>query len=143
MAVVEELCDEERFAKNLTPPSLARVRPLAGDGLFTAFHGEPNWQKAHDVLLPGFSYAGLRNYHEAMLAINRRMITGWDAQAGRQSVNVSDDLQKLAMDTVALAGFGARFESFDHDAWRPSRRVSPLPSASSEKAETHRDSSPS
>lgn len=117
-ALVEELCDEGRFAKNLTP-SLARVRPLAGDGLFTAFYAEPNWQKAHDVLLPGFSYAGLRNYHEAMLDINRRMITGWDAQAGRQSVNVSDDLQKLAMDTVALAGFGARFDSFDHDGLAP------------------------
>lgn len=118
LELVEELCDEDRFAKNLTP-SLARVRPLAGDGLFTAFHGEPNWQKAHDVLLPGFSYAGLRNYHDAMLDINCRMIARWDALAGQQPVHVADDLQKLAMDTVALAGFGARFESFDHDGLAP------------------------
>ena len=118
MELVEELCDEQRFAKNLTP-SLARVRPLAGDGLFTAFHGEPNWQKAHDVLLPGFSYAGLRNYHDAMLDINGRMIARWDAKAGRESVNISDDLQKLAMDTVGLAGFGAQFASFDHDGLAP------------------------
>lgn len=116
--LVEELCDEARFAKNLTP-SLARVRPLAGDGLFTAFHGESNWQKAHDVLLPGFSYAGLRNYHSAMLDINSRMIERWDARAGRQPVDVSGDLQKLAMDTVALAGFGARFESYDHEGLAP------------------------
>jgi cytochrome P450 / NADPH-cytochrome P450 reductase len=116
--LVEELCDENRFAKNLTP-TLARVRPLAGDGLFTAYHGEPNWQKAHDVLLPGFSYAGLRNYHGAMLDINCQLVDRWDACAGRRPVNVSDDLQKLAMDTVALAGFGARFESFDHDGLAP------------------------
>ncbi|HTM85530.1 MAG TPA: cytochrome, partial [Mycobacterium sp.] len=45
LELVEELCDESRFAKNLMH-SLARVRPLAGDGLFTAYHGEPNWQKA-------------------------------------------------------------------------------------------------
>ena len=51
LALVEELCDESRFAKNPTA-GLARVRALAGDGLFTAYHGEPNWQKAHDVLLP-------------------------------------------------------------------------------------------
>ena len=116
--LVEELCDESRFAKNLTA-SLARVRPLAGDGLFTAFHGEPNWQKAHDVLLPGFSYAGLRNYHDAMLDINCQMLSRWDARVGVGPVDVSDDLQKLAMDTVGLAGFGARFDSYDHDGLAP------------------------
>ncbi|WP_159230037.1 bifunctional cytochrome P450/NADPH--P450 reductase [Mycolicibacterium vanbaalenii] len=118
LELVEELCDDSRFAKNLTS-SLAAVRPLAGDGLFTAFHGEPNWQKAHDVLLPGFSYAGLRNYHSSMLDISCQLVDRWDDCVGRQPVDVSGDLQKLAMDTVALAGFGARFESFDHDGLAP------------------------
>jgi cytochrome P450 / NADPH-cytochrome P450 reductase len=118
LELVEELCDETRFAKNLTA-ALARVRPLAGDGLFTAFHGEPNWQKAHDVLLPGFSYTGLRNYHDAMLDINKQMVARWDACVGVHSVDVSGDLQKLAMDTVGLAGFGARFESYDCDGLAP------------------------
>ena len=117
-ALVAELCDESRFAKNLTG-SLARVRPLARDGLFTAFYGEPNWQKAHDVLLPGFSYAGLRNYHDAMLDINQQLVTRWDARVGVGPVDVSGDLQKLAMDTVGLAGFGARFESYDYDGLAP------------------------
>ncbi len=112
LELVTELCDESRFAKNLMA-TLARVRPLAGDGLFTAYHGEPNWQQAHDVLLPGFSYAGLRTYHGAMLDINGKMIERWDAGAGVGPVDVSNDLQKLAMDTVALAGFGSRFESFE------------------------------
>ncbi len=112
MELVTELCDESRFAKNLTA-TLARVRPLAGDGLFTAYHGEPNWQQAHDVLLPGFSYAGLRAYHYAMLDINCKLIDRWDASAGVGPVDVSTDLQKLAMDTVALAGFGSRFDSFE------------------------------
>jgi cytochrome P450/NADPH-cytochrome P450 reductase len=112
LELVAELCDESRFAKNLTA-TLARVRPLAGDGLFTSYHGEPNWQLAHDVLLPGFSYAGLRTYHGAMLDINCKLIERWDASAGIGAVDVSTDLQKLAMDTVALAGFGSRFDSFD------------------------------
>ncbi|HEX9835046.1 MAG TPA: cytochrome P450, partial [Mycobacterium sp.] len=116
--LVEELCDENRFAKNLTG-SLNRVRPLAGDGLFTSFYGESNWQKAHDVLLPGFSYAGLRNYHSAMLDINCALINRWDARAGNQPVDVSTDLQKLAMDTVGLAGFGARFNSYEYDGLAP------------------------
>src|SRR5215470_5637389 len=116
--LVDELCDESRFAKNLTE-SLALARPLAGDGLFTAYHGEPNWQKAHDILLPGFSYAGLRNYHAAMLDISSQLIARWDGRAGEKPVDASADLQKLAMDTVALAGFGARFDSFNHDGLSP------------------------
>ncbi|OBK22899.1 cytochrome [Mycobacterium asiaticum] len=116
--LVAELCDESRFAKNLMA-NLARVRPLAGDGLFTAYHGEPNWQQAHDVLLPGFSYAGLRAYHGAMLDINRKMTDRWDASVGVGPVDVSTDLQKLAMDTVALAGFGSRFDSFAHPGLAP------------------------
>ena len=104
--------------QNLTA-TLARVRPLAGDGLFTAYHGEPNWQRAHDVLLPGFSYAGLRAYHGAMLDINCKLIDRWDASVGVGQVDVSDDLQKLAIDTVALAGFGSRFDSFEHDGLAP------------------------
>ena len=116
--LVEELCDETRFAKNLTP-SLARVRPLAGDGLFSAYHGEPNWQKAHDVLMPGFSYAGLQNYHAAMLDISCQLTARWDACVGQRPVDASTDLQKLAMDTVALAGFGARFDSFNYDGLSP------------------------
>ncbi|UMB71246.1 bifunctional cytochrome P450/NADPH--P450 reductase [Mycobacterium paraterrae] len=116
--LVAELCDESRFAKNLTA-TLARVRPLAGDGLFTAYHGEPNWEAAHDVLMPGFSYAGLRAYHAAMLDINCLLIERWDASVGRAAVDVSTDLQKLAMDTVALAGFGSRFQSFDYPGLAP------------------------
>lgn len=120
--LVEELCDEARFAKNPTK-ALASVRPLAGDGLFTAYHGEPNWQKAHDVLLPGFGYAGLRSYHDAMLAINGELLSRWDAAVGERLVHVSDDLQKLAMDTVALAGFGERFDSFTHEGLAPIPRT--------------------
>lgn len=118
LELVEELCDESRFAKNLTH-SLARVRPLGGDGLFTAYYGEPNWQKAHDILIPGFSYAGLRNYHTAMLDISCQLLTHWDSHIGQQPVDVSTDLQKLAMDTVALAGFGARFNSFTYTELAP------------------------
>jgi cytochrome P450/NADPH-cytochrome P450 reductase len=118
LELVEELCDESRFAKKLTQ-SLARVRALARDGLFTAYHSEPNWQKAHDVLMPGFSYAGLQNYHGAMLDISCQLTARWGACIGQRPVDASTDLQKLAMDTVALAGFGARIDSFSYDGLAP------------------------
>lgn len=112
--LVDELCDETRFVKGLTD-RLARFRPLAGNGLFTSYTGEDGWQQAHDVLIPGFSFSGLRSYQPAMLDINRQLIAQWDAAVGNRQVDVAGDLAKLAMDTVGLAGFGARFDSYQHD----------------------------
>ena len=112
--LVDELCDETRFVKALTD-RLARFRPLAGNGLFTAYTGEDGWQQAHDVLIPGFSFSGLHSYQPAMLDINRQLIERWDAAVGNRAVDVAGDLAKLAMDTVGLAGFGARFDSYQHD----------------------------
>jgi cytochrome P450/NADPH-cytochrome P450 reductase len=51
--LVNEVCDESRFGKVLGV-SLRQVREFAGDGLFTAETQEPNWQKAHRILMPAF-----------------------------------------------------------------------------------------
>ncbi|GAS90547.1 bifunctional cytochrome P450/NADPH--P450 reductase [Mycolicibacterium brisbanense] len=114
LALVDELCDESRFTKGITD-RLDRFRTLVENGLFTSYPGENGWQQAHDVLIPGFSFSGLRSYHPAMLDINRQLLAQWDAAAGRRAVDVAGDLAKLAMDTVGLAGFGARFDSYHHD----------------------------
>src|SRR5690349_22512294 len=42
--------DEKRFDKAVRG-SLRRVRAVGGDGLFTADTKEPNWSKAHNILL--------------------------------------------------------------------------------------------
>lgn len=117
LSLVDELCDETRFAKGITV-RLGRFRTLVGNGLFTSYPGEDGWQQAHDVLMPGFSFSGLRSYHPAMLDINRQLVALWDETAGAvgpRLVDVAGDLAKLAMDTVGLAGFGARFDSYHHD----------------------------
>ncbi len=51
--LVDELSDEKRFDKAVRGP-LRRVRTVAGDGLFTADTTEPNWSKAHNILLQPF-----------------------------------------------------------------------------------------
>lgn len=42
-AVAKDLFDEKRFEKAVIGP-LNEVRHLAGDGLFTAYPGEHNWE---------------------------------------------------------------------------------------------------
>ena len=52
--LVAEACNEAKFDKSLTG-GLSKVRAFSGDGLFTSKTKEPNWQKAHNILVPSFS----------------------------------------------------------------------------------------
>ncbi|MFI6533034.1 bifunctional cytochrome P450/NADPH--P450 reductase [Nonomuraea sp. NPDC050547] len=109
--LVTELCDETRFRKNVHP-DLVNLRPLAGDGLFTAYGDEPNWRKAHDILLPAFSVSAMRGYHATMLGVARKLVDSW-SRAGQEPVQVSADMTRLTLDTIGLCGFGYDFASFE------------------------------
>ncbi|MFD5476791.1 cytochrome P450 [Streptomyces hawaiiensis] len=111
--LVADLADEQRFAKHIGP-GLENVREFAADGLFTAYNDEPNWAKAHDILMPAFALGSMRTYHPVMLQVARRLIASWDrdARAG-QPVNVPDDMTRMTLDTIGLAGFGYDFGSFE------------------------------
>ncbi|MFD7162415.1 cytochrome P450 [Streptomyces violascens] len=110
--LVTELADETRFSKGISK-TLDHVREFAGDGLFTAYNDEPNWAKAHDILMPAFALGSMRTYHSAMLRVARRVMDSWDRQAARgAAVDVADDMTRMTLDTIGLAGFGFDFDSF-------------------------------
>lgn len=117
--LVTELADENRFSKAISP-ALENVREFAADGLFTAYNHEPNWAKAHDILMPAFALGSMRTYHPVMLRVARRLIGSWDraARAG-QPVNVPDDMTRMTLDTIGLAGFDYDFGSFDRAEAHP------------------------
>ncbi|MEU6669079.1 cytochrome P450 [Streptomyces sp. NPDC046727] len=111
--LVADLADEARFAKHVGP-ALENVREFAADGLFTAYNDEPNWARAHDILMPAFALGSMRTYHPVMLKVARRLIDSWDraARAG-QPVDVPDDMTRMTLDTIGLAGFDYDFGSFE------------------------------
>ncbi|WP_020134856.1 cytochrome P450 [Streptomyces sp. 351MFTsu5.1] len=117
--LVADLADESRFAKHVGL-GVANLRPVAGDGLFTAYNHEPNWQLAHDVLAPGFSREAMAAYHPMMLAVAARLTDHWDReQAAGRSVDVPGDMTKLTLETIARTGFGHDFGSFERDRPHP------------------------
>ena len=50
--LVGPLCDESQFDKNVGGGLRALASGPAGRGLFTSETQDPNWRKAHNVLLP-------------------------------------------------------------------------------------------
>lgn len=114
-----ELADESRFAKHVGL-GVANLRPLAGDGLFTAYNHEPNWQLAHDILAPGFSRAAMESYHPLMLEVARQLTSVWDERSRTgDAVDVPGDMTKLTLETIARAGFGYDFGSFERSRPHP------------------------
>ncbi|WP_077194065.1 cytochrome P450 [Streptomyces lydicus] len=110
--LVTEVADETRFAKGVSV-ILENVREFAGDGLFTAYNDEPNWAKAHEVLMPAFALGSMRTYHPAMLKVARRVMANWDRRvADGTPAQVAEDMTRMTLDTIGLAGFGFDFESF-------------------------------
>ncbi|EST35758.1 cytochrome P450 [Streptomyces roseochromogenus] len=117
--LVADLADEERFAKHIGP-ALENVREFAADGLFTAYNDEPNWARAHDILMPAFALGSMRTYHPVMFKVARRLIDSWDraARDGR-AVDVADDMTRMTLDTIGLAGFDYDFGSFERSEPHP------------------------
>ncbi|WP_432009756.1 cytochrome P450 [Streptomyces cucumeris] len=114
-----DMSDETRFAKHVGL-GVANLRPVVGDGLFTAYNHEPNWQLAHDILAPGFSRTAMEGYHRAMLDVAARLTDSWDLrEKAGAAVDVPGDMTKLTLETIARTGFGHDFGSFERDRPHP------------------------
>lgn len=117
--VTADISDESRFAKHVGL-GIANLRPVAGDGLFTAYNHEPNWQRAHEVLAPAFGREAMAGYHPMMLAVAGRLTGHWDQElAAGRAVDVPGDMTKLTLETIARTGFGHDFGSFERTRPHP------------------------
>ncbi len=120
LSLIDELCkNEKNLYKKIYGP-VEKMRVVGGDGLFTAHNHEPNWQKAHNILMPGFGLNAMKGYFPMMLDIANQLIKKWDkAVSTQEQLNVSDDMTRLTLDTIGLCGFDYRLDSFASDKLHP------------------------
>ena len=116
--LVDELSDEKRFDKAVRGP-LRRVRAVAGDGLFTADTNEPNWSKAHNILLAPFGNRAMQSYHPSMVDVAEQLTKKWERLNGDEEIDVVHDMTALTLDTIGLCGFDYRFNSFYRRDYHP------------------------
>lgn len=116
--LVGDACDESRFEKNVWAP-LQNVRSFAGDGLFTSWTEEPNWRKAHNILMPSFSQRAMIGYHDMMVDIAMQLVQKWARLNPDEFVDVPEDMTRLTLDTIGLCGFHYRFNSFYRESNHP------------------------
>ncbi|MEP2736604.1 MAG: cytochrome P450 [Erythrobacter sp.] len=116
--LVAEVCDEKRFDKTVRGP-LKRLRLIAGDGLFTGNTDDPNWSKAHNILLPSFSQKAMGGYLPMMTDIAGQLMKKWERLNSDDVIDVPKDMIRLTLDTIGVCGFGYRFNSFYREDFHP------------------------
>jgi cytochrome P450/NADPH-cytochrome P450 reductase len=116
--LVDELSDEKRFDKAVRG-ALRRVRAIGGDGLFTADTTEPNWSKAHNILLSPFGGRAMQSYHPMMVDIAEQLVKKWERLNADDEIDVVHDMTALTLDTIGLCGFDYRFNSFYREDYHP------------------------
>lgn len=116
--LVDELCDESRFDKRVHAP-LEQIRAFGGDGLFTAYTQEANWEKAHRILMPAFSPVALRGMYDGMCDIAEQLMLKWERLGPEADIDVVHDFTRLTLDTIALCSFSYRFNSFYSESMHP------------------------
>ncbi|GCE27502.1 NADPH--cytochrome P450 reductase [Dictyobacter alpinus] len=116
--LIKELSDETRFDKKVWAP-LQNVRSFSGDGLFTSWTDEPNWHKAHNILMPNFSMKAMQGYLPMMVDIAEQLVGKWDRLNSDDEVDVAGDMTRLTLDTIGLCGFDYRFNSFYREDMHP------------------------
>lgn len=117
--LVGELCDERRFDKLVTGGLAEIRRDPVNTGLFASDTGNPLWRRAHNILLPSFSQQAMQDYHPMMLDIADQLMLKWERLNRNDEIDVADDMTRLTLDTIALCGFGYRFNSFYRDTPHP------------------------
>jgi cytochrome P450 len=107
--LVNAVNDEAIWEKHVGP-ALQKLRPLTGDGLFTAYNDEPNWRKAHNIVMPAFTKAAMESYHLSMVATVRELADVWaDRAATGAWTDIPADANRLTTEIISRVGLGYSF----------------------------------
>jgi cytochrome P450/NADPH-cytochrome P450 reductase len=77
------------------------------------------WRRARNILMPPFGLQSMRDYMPMMLDVAGRLMDKWKRLNPDDDVDVPADMTRLTLDTIALCGFGYRFNSFHRETPHP------------------------
>ena len=117
--LVDEVCEDARFDKFLAGGLIEMSKGVGGHGLFTTRTDDPRWQRAHSILMAPFSMQAMEHYVPKMQEIADQLLAKWDRLNPDDTVDVPADMTNLTLDTIALCGFGYRFNSFYRETPHP------------------------
>ncbi|KAK4208906.1 cytochrome P450 [Rhypophila decipiens] len=115
---VDEVCTRKEYGKHIMGAvgALAQVLP---DGLFSAQTAQKTWGQARRTLNPVFTPGTIRSMFPEMLDVTSQLVLKWARHGPKTPIDVSADMTRLTLDTIALTAMDTRFNSFYHDEVHP------------------------
>ncbi|KAI9203738.1 cytochrome P450 [Polychytrium aggregatum] len=112
---------DDAFSKLTNNGALHYLKPITGNGLFTANDHDVEWGRAHRILLPAFSVRALSSsipmMNEQTLLLVKAFKTRF--QDTNTSFDVSDWMSKVTLDIVSLFGFSYKLDSISNAEEHP------------------------
>ena len=120
---MDEICDDAAFDK-LVGGGLSNLRKRRRRARVCSPPTPTTrlWHRAHNILLAPFSLQSMQDYMPMMLDLAEQLCDKWERLNPDEEVDVPADMTRLTLDTIALCGFGYRFNSFYRDDPAPVRR---------------------
>ncbi|KAK7997503.1 ABC transporter [Apiospora arundinis] len=115
--LVDQVCSQSIFTK-MPVGSIAQLRPVVRDAMFTAYTSEENWSIAHRTLVPAFGLFPIQDMFDGE-CITLPLVLKWARYGPTNSINVTSDFTRLTLDTIGLTAMGTRFNSFYKDELHP------------------------
>ncbi|KAK8011010.1 cytochrome P450 oxidoreductase OrdA-like [Apiospora arundinis] len=116
--LVDQVCSQSIFTK-MPVGSIAQLRPVVRDAMFTAYTSEENWSIAHRTLVPAFGLFPIQDMFDEMHDVASQLVLKWARYGPTNSINVTSDFTRLTLDTIGLTAMGTRFNSFYKDELHP------------------------
>lgn len=117
-ALVDEVCNDQFFDKRVSV-NVRNLRSAIGSGLFSADTSDPNWRKAHTILMPSFSLQAMRNYVPMMVDAAEQLMAKWEHLNPEDLINVPDDMTRVTLETIGLCGFSYHFHAITREQMHP------------------------
>ena len=109
--LIKEISDDSKFDKYLGNV-MKGAREILEDGLLTGWTDEPNWEKAHRILLPGFSQNAMSGYVPIIDNMIKKMLSEWAHLPPGKEINMRTEMGRLSLEIISISGFDYCFNSF-------------------------------
>jgi len=121
LELIKEICDETRFDEHIGPPRAGMRKVLNNASFMSVLQtSDPLWEKAHRVLLPGFSTQVIqKNYFPIMLDVVKTLIRKWDSTPKEKEINFNAEISRATLDLIGLCAFNYRFNALLSDKIHP------------------------
>ncbi|KAI9209237.1 cytochrome P450 [Polychytrium aggregatum] len=120
--LIEEIMKQEDcFGKFTNAGPLHYLKPVTGNGLFTANDDDPVWGMAHRILLPAFSVKSLGSAVPLMNQQTKLLVEAFRTRflEKDETFDISEWMSKVTLDIVSLFGFSYELNSISSAEQHP------------------------